>query len=469
MKKILSVLKVCLTVMLILGLVMIYHQNQEDKANLRSLNEAMQLAGLSQGNSVSEREIFWEGDFYQQFSGGEGTSWFAGVNIEILSLKQLPKAAAALACVQLEALQEINEEVVGWIEIPGTEISCPLCHGEDNEYYLTHSWNGEKNSSGAIFLECENDFTLESFHTIIYGHRMRSGAMFGSLKYYKDQEYWQEHPAVYLVSGNEVYRYDIFAAYETGIEDLVYQLDLTGQEEAFISFCLEKSVIDTGIIPEVSDRIITMSTCTANNHDRRWVVQGYLRAIYTESPESVMTSIKEPDGSTGSISDSLPVSSGDIRAEGIQNSTPNGTVSAQRKKESNAGTENNLEFTFGSDGDARKMVPEEVWGAVNQINAGESLAEATGVRELEGYCALTTMHVIIAKDKETGEEAKGNGLLTLYVPNLLEGLTDVSVLYYDCVKGEWKLIPVEGMDVKGKRISVRIGGSGVATTVYRMG
>lgn len=181
----------------------------------------------------------------------------------------------SLENADLEALRAVNPEVVGWIEIPGTAVSYPVLWSGDNAYYLNHTWTGAPNSGGAIFLEQTNTPDLTDFHTILYGHRMRNGSMFGSLPDYRDASYWQEHPSVYLALDGGVYRYDVFAACEAGVTGLVYRLDLeeSGLEEAFLQACMEQSVIDTGIVPEAGARILTLSTCTGNGYDTRWVVQ----------------------------------------------------------------------------------------------------------------------------------------------------------------------------------------------------
>lgn len=97
----------------------------------------------------------------------------------------IPEATAALMDIDLEALRSVNEDVVGWIEIPGTELSSPLMQGTDNQYYLSHNWKGEKSGGGSVFLESVNSQDLTDFHTIAYAHRMRNDTMFGTLKYYK--------------------------------------------------------------------------------------------------------------------------------------------------------------------------------------------------------------------------------------------------------------------------------------------
>lgn len=199
----------------------------------------------------------------------------------------LPEEAAALAEVDLEALRAVNEDVVGWIEIPGTELSYPLVQGEDNRFYLDHNWKKEASGGGSVFLESTNSGDLSDYHTLAYAHRMRNGSMFGVLKYYKDQDFWQEHPRIYVVLEDGVYRYDIFAAQEADVKGVVYRLDIeaSGLEEEFLQYCIEGSVIDTGVTPEVGERILTLSTCTGNGYDTRWVVHGVLAQIY-ERPEA---------------------------------------------------------------------------------------------------------------------------------------------------------------------------------------
>ena len=118
-----------------------------------------------------------------------------------------------------------NSDVAGWICIPDTKISYPLVQGEDNDYYLTHTWNYQELAVGSIFADYRNRvglddaydlagyddneilalmsegkiFALNDFNTIIYGHRMRNGSMFAALKYYNDQEYLDQHPYVGLM------------------------------------------------------------------------------------------------------------------------------------------------------------------------------------------------------------------------------------------------------------------------------
>lgn len=184
----------------------------------------------------------------------------------------------ALAEVDLRALREVNEDVTGWICIPETDLSYPLLQGSDNTYYLSHSWQKEKNVAGAVFLDYRSG--LDDLYSLIYAHRMSNTTMFGSLKFYDDEAYWAEHPSVYLVSADAVARYDIFSAFEASVYSDVYKLDFTEEERGpFLAWCLEQSVIDTGITPEAAEKIICLSTCTSGGSETgtRWVVHAVLR------------------------------------------------------------------------------------------------------------------------------------------------------------------------------------------------
>ena len=205
--------------------------------------------------------------------------------------------------VDFASLQQMNSDVVGWIYIPGTHVNYPIVQGSDNSYYLNHTWKKWTNVVGSIFLECQNSPDLTDFNTIVYGHRMNNGSMFASLKYYKQQSYWAQHPKVYITDDNGVHCYEIFAAYEISTAGDTYRLGFSTDQDKqdFIDYCLEKSVIDTGLTPTVYDRILTLSTCTGNGHATRWVVQALLRGEVppaepeqTEEPEPIA-----PENGTG--------------------------------------------------------------------------------------------------------------------------------------------------------------------------
>lgn len=191
-----------------------------------------------------------------------------------------------LAQKDLNALREINPDVVGWIWIPGTYINYPLMQGTDNDYYLNNTWNNVPSAYGSIFLEHRNSGDLSDFNTIIYGHNMQNGSMFASLLNYAGAYYFRMFPYVYIATDDGVLRYEIFSTYKASVEGMTYQLSFNQQEtrETFIAMALENGEYDTGIVPETTDRIITMSTCVGwGGYDYRRVVHARLAMIEVET------------------------------------------------------------------------------------------------------------------------------------------------------------------------------------------
>lgn len=186
-----------------------------------------------------------------------------------------------LAEIDLRPFREGNQDVLGWITIPGTQVDYPLMEGEDNEFYLSHTWDKKASEAGSILLEYRSNPDFRDFNTLIYGHRMKNGTMFGSLKHYDTEEYYREHPYVYLVDDLGVHRYEIFAAYTAAVNTRTYYYGFTDEEtmQLFLDYCMEMSVIDTGVIPTPDDKVLTLVTCTGNGYDARWVVQARLKGV----------------------------------------------------------------------------------------------------------------------------------------------------------------------------------------------
>ena len=198
----------------------------------------------------------------------------------------LAQQAQYLYQVDLAGLRSENPDVLGWIAIPGTQLDYPYLQGEDNQYYLSHTWQGKKNAAGSVFLECQVSPDFGDFNTIVYGHNMKNGSMFGSLKQYRTQSHYEANPSIYVVDDGGIRRYDIFAAFEAEVVGYTYRLDLNTPEkkQAFLDYSLERTVIQTQVEPTVEDSIITLSTCTGNGYETRWVVQGVLTGTFT-APE----------------------------------------------------------------------------------------------------------------------------------------------------------------------------------------
>ena len=189
--------------------------------------------------------------------------------------------ARSLLDTDLSSLQEINKDVFGWIMIPDTTISYPLLQGGDNSYYLNHSWEGSWNPVGSIYLDYRNAQDFSDFHTIIYGHRMYNDSMFNSLQHYKDADYLEEHPYVYVLHEEGVLRYRVFSVYKAKTDSPAWRLGLERlkDQQLLIDYFIQESVVEAEVRPLSinHDDILTLSTCSqAGASENRWVVHCFL-------------------------------------------------------------------------------------------------------------------------------------------------------------------------------------------------
>ena len=181
--------------------------------------------------------------------------------------------------VDIAALREMNPDCIGWIEIPGTEISYPVVIGSDNEYYVEYTFMKTQNKAGAIFADfrCSGDFS--DFHTIVYGHNMRDGSMFAQLKDYCDAAFLQEYSVIYLHRQGEVLVYRVLMARQTSYDDWIYTLTAGADEESVLREELAKALKMTDGLHE-SGRFLTLSTCTGGiDRDARVIVSAVLEEV----------------------------------------------------------------------------------------------------------------------------------------------------------------------------------------------
>lgn len=169
-------------------------------------------------------------------------------------------------------------DIKGWIKLgDGGYINYPIVQGSDNSYYLTHNAAGEYNGGGAIFMDYRNDMGLEDMNCIIYGHNMRVGSMFGSLKYFEDASYYKTNKDFDVYIAEKHYRYEVFAVYYTPATDFdTYKYDFASMDEyyQYLVDSRNKSMYQTDFRElATEDKILTLSTCTNNDRSKRMIVQ----------------------------------------------------------------------------------------------------------------------------------------------------------------------------------------------------
>lgn len=181
--------------------------------------------------------------------------------------------------IDFDSLREINDQIVGWIYCEDTTINYPITQADDNSYYLKHLFNGEYNSSGCIFLDYRNSRDFTDPHSVIYGHHMRNGNMFAALDDFKEQSYYEAHPQFLLMTPQQNFVVEIFAGYVANVKDEAWKVDFGTMDEyeTWIRKTIEKSCIQTGIVPAATDRILTLSTCSYEFDNARFVLLGILQ------------------------------------------------------------------------------------------------------------------------------------------------------------------------------------------------
>ena len=179
--------------------------------------------------------------------------------------------------VDFSTLKEKNQDIVGWIYSKDTPINYPVVQAKDNQYYLHRLINGEYNASGSIFMDYRNNPNLEDNNTIIYGHNMKSDEMFGTLQNYKNQEYYENHKIIYYFTQEKNYEIKLVAGYTASLKDDIYNLNEINQEQK--EKLLQKSDFKSDVDISQNDKLITLSTCSYEYEDARYILIGILDEI----------------------------------------------------------------------------------------------------------------------------------------------------------------------------------------------
>ena len=185
--------------------------------------------------------------------------------------------------VNITKIQKILPDVYGWIEIHGTKIDYPIVqHPEDNSYYLDKTPNGESNKEGSIFSEKYNKKDFTDPVTVLYGHNMKNGDMFGELHRYEDRDFFREHSTINIYTEKQKLEYEVFAATLFDDRHILESYDFT-DENVFMQYIREiqgvhdmRSYYDTDIRIKTGDHILILSTCHGLGSNYRYLVQAVL-------------------------------------------------------------------------------------------------------------------------------------------------------------------------------------------------
>lgn len=187
--------------------------------------------------------------------------------------------------IDFDALNQENEDIYAWITIPGTVIDYPVLQkADETDYYLDHNLDGSSGYPGCIYTQYYNKKDWSDPNTVLYGHNMKDGTMFAALHHYKDPEFFEQNPYVYIYTKDRIRVYEIFAAYEFSDAHLLLTYDLDTDEgyESYLESIFENTGINNhfreDIEPDADSRILSMETCIGQKPTKRYVVQAVLVA-----------------------------------------------------------------------------------------------------------------------------------------------------------------------------------------------
>ncbi|MDN0044673.1 class B sortase [Mediterraneibacter glycyrrhizinilyticus] len=186
--------------------------------------------------------------------------------------------------VDFDALLEINPDTIAWIRFDEPSIiNYPVVKSADNNEYLTKTFAENDNKLGAIFMDMRNSSDFSDRNTIIYGHHLNvSPEMFSRLHLYEDEEFCREHPNFYIYTPDgSVRTYTVFSAGIVNAAANNYDVEFASDEEfeQYIELCRESSNYQVDVEVNAQSQILSLSTCTGDQRDERFLLQGVLTAV----------------------------------------------------------------------------------------------------------------------------------------------------------------------------------------------
>lgn len=183
--------------------------------------------------------------------------------------------------IDFDALHAENIDVCAWIKVDGTVIDYPVLQSAadaDDNFYLDHDMSGAQKRAGSIYIQKLNSKEFDDPNTLIYGHNMLNGTMFGQLKKFKNKDFFNENRNIYIYTPGHILKYEIVSAFVYDDRHILnsFNFNIENECQAFFDECmnptsLTKQVLE-GATLDTNDNIITLSTCTSNDSERYLVI-----------------------------------------------------------------------------------------------------------------------------------------------------------------------------------------------------
>lgn len=200
----------------------------------------------------------------------------AYTNISEKTAKVDPKQFTGV--VDWKALKKVNPDVQGWLYQKGTVINYPVVQGTDNDTYLHTRFDKQWSGGGTLFVDCRMETDFKGFNSIIYGHHMKDGSMFRSIRgYTKEDGYYDKHKTLELATPHGNYHLVVFSAFITKATDEdTYKMTYDeAEKQAYIDRAWERSelpITRDSVGVTKNDRLVTLSTCAYDYEEARYIV-----------------------------------------------------------------------------------------------------------------------------------------------------------------------------------------------------
>jgi len=176
-------------------------------------------------------------------------------------------------------LQASYPDVVGWLRVPNTQIDHPFAQSNDNDFYLHTDLGQNRSQAGALFMDYRNNKDFSDFNTIIFGHNMRNGSMFGTLQNFNNQNFFDANKTGAIFLSNKIYEIQFMAFAVIAPNDaMIYNPNIITEADKtnFLDYVKNTARYYRDIDTTINDRIITLSTCNYEFDNARMVLIGRL-------------------------------------------------------------------------------------------------------------------------------------------------------------------------------------------------
>lgn len=203
-----------------------------------------------------------------------------GVSVTLDGEREVPEVLE-----EYKTIYNQHKKLIGWLKFDDIDIGgkygFPVMQTGDNEFFLSHDIEMKEDKNGTIFLDTNCDVLEPSDNFILYGHHMKSGAMFGNLDHYAREDYWRKYPYIEFDTIYEKGTYQVMYVFRSRVyreEEIVFKyyqfIDAISEQEfdSYLEEMAEMSLYDTGVNASFGDQLLTLSTCDYQEPNGRFVV-----------------------------------------------------------------------------------------------------------------------------------------------------------------------------------------------------